>query len=646
MSFPRTLSRTLLAGALVALAACQDSTGAKVGPAAHLDILAGNTQTAPVGSELPQPVVVKVTDDKGHEVKGQVVNFVVTAGGGHVFAGTAITNNDGIAQERWTLGGVAGSPQTLEARAVDGTTGQALVFGTFTATATAGAPAQAEPLGLDSSVVGVVGSVVEDSFGVLVRDASGNPAPGAQVAWAVTAGGGSITSPTTTDAAGVARTQWVLGATAQPQTATATVAGKTFTFTAYPADQLLIDAGNGQSGGAGNVITVRVGAKSSVVGPVPGLPIHWTVASGGGSVAAAVTKTASDPNGRAIALAYAQWTLGPAGPQTLTASAGGLSVTFTATSLSAGTRTLLAQVPGQVLDASGDRVLWIDGATRVIKVRTLSTGTDATVKVDSVKTTNFPWTVSGHLYTGGALVWNLYSEIFDWQGGAATYLGKTDSSHPPSVDGDWASYYLDGTGLQRRNLATGSTTTLVPGGGVVNDVGPDGTVAWLASTNLVTWHNGSTTSVPTTPNGIFGVPNRVLADGVNAGYTTVSSGTFMAAAYLSHAGGDELLDGNNLNHGGKLYVLFAGGWAAFGTERSLSRRAPDGTKGQVAGGTAVLQALSPAGAVVYSLAGQYFRVVANGTITALGTAAAGERVVWHVDRFVLIAGASAYDLGS
>src|SRR3954471_7624391 len=123
------IPRVLLAGAVAALAACADSTGAKVGAAAHLDVLSGNTQTAPVGTELPQPLVVKVTDDKGHVVKGQVVNFVVTAGGGHVFAGTAITNDDGLAQERWTLGGVAG-PQQLEARAVDGATGQALVFAT------------------------------------------------------------------------------------------------------------------------------------------------------------------------------------------------------------------------------------------------------------------------------------------------------------------------------------------------------------------------------------------------------------------------------------------------------------------------------------------------------------------------------------
>jgi hypothetical protein len=590
--------------------------------------------------------VVKVTDDKGHVVKGQVVNFVVTAGGGHVFAGTAITNADGVAQERWTLG--AAGAQALEARAVDASTGQALVFATFTATATLviGPPTQAEALGGDSSVVGVVGSVVEDTFGVFVRDAAGNPVPGAQVAWAVTGGGGSITSPTTTDAAGVARTQWVLGATAAPQTATATVAGKTITFTAYAADHLVIDAGNGQTGGPGIALTVGVGVTSSVVGPIPGLPIHWAVASGGGSVTPAVKKTVSDPNGRVVAIAYVQWTLGAPGPQTLTATAGNLSVTFTATAVTAGSRTLLAQVPGQVLDATADRVLWLDGTTRVIRVRTLSNGADATVKTDTVKTSASGPTVWGYLYTGGALVWNVSNEMFDWHGGTTAYLGKTDaSSHPPAVDGDWASYFLAGTGLVRRNLAAGTATTLLTAGGERNDVGPDGTVAWLAPEGVVTYRDGSTTSVPTTSDGSFGFPNRLLTDGVNAGYTTGSFPT-MAAAYLSRPGGDVLLDGTNLNHGGKLYCLLSGGWVAFGTERGLSRRAPAGTTSPISGGGAVLQALSPAGVVLYSFGGQYYRVAADGTTSSLGVAAAGETVVWHGDRFFLLSGASAYDLGS
>ncbi|HEV7586995.1 MAG TPA: Ig-like domain-containing protein, partial [Longimicrobium sp.] len=316
MSRLRSISLALLAGAVAALPACSDSTGSKPGPAARLDVVSGNTQSAPAGTELPQALVVEVSDANGNPVQGQVVNFVVTAGGGHVFAGSSATNAAGVAQERWTLGTAAG-PQSLEVRAVDNVTGQPLVFATFTAVAVAGPPTQAAAVGGDTSVVGVPGSLVEDSFAVLVRDQYGNPTPGVQVAWAVTSGGGSITSPTTTDAAGIARTQWVLGAAgAATQGAQATAGGATVRFAASPVTALTRLAGDGVVLGAGSVVTVTVGTN----GP-GGLPIHWAVTAGGGTVAPAVVRTT---DGAATSTASAQWTLGPAGAQTLTASAGSL----------------------------------------------------------------------------------------------------------------------------------------------------------------------------------------------------------------------------------------------------------------------------------------------------------------------------------
>src|SRR3954454_19630572 len=275
----RTAAALLCATAVLALPACSDSNGPKVGPAAHVDVVSGNTQTGAVNTQLPQPLVVRVTDAGGNAVKGQAVSFVVTAGGGQVSAGTATTDASGIAQTLWTLGGVAGSPPALGARAVSGS-GKVLASATFTATATPGAPAQAAAYGPsatsgDTLVAGVVGSVVEDSFAVLVRDASGNPVPGAQVAWAVTSGGGSITSPTTTDAAGVARTQWVRGTGTGPvQTASATVAGSTVRFSAYPATTLEKTAGDGVTAAAGSPVTVSVKAIGGS-GFIGDLPIHW-----------------------------------------------------------------------------------------------------------------------------------------------------------------------------------------------------------------------------------------------------------------------------------------------------------------------------------------------------------------------------------
>jgi hypothetical protein len=629
-----------------ALPACSDSTGSRVGPAANLDVVSGNTQTAPAGTELPQPVVVKVTDAKGHVVKGQVVNFVVTAGGGHVFAGSSATNEDGVAQERWTLGTAAG-PQTLEVRAVDNATGQALVFATFNATAAPGAPTRADAVA-DSSVVGVVGSVVEDSFAVQVRDQYGNPTPGVQIAWAVTSGGGSITTPSTTDAAGIARTQWVLGTAAVTyQTATATVAGKTITFVAYPATSLNKLSPDGPTVAAGTQLTRAVSAFGAGAGPVVGLAIHWTVGSGGGSVAPAVGATSSSGS------TSATWTLGPAaGPQTLTASAGGLSVTYTTNVVAAGPRTLLAQLPsaGRAIDATPDRVLWIDNGTRVISVRTLSNGADATVKTDTVKNANFGWNVAGHLYTGGALLWNPYLEVFDWRGGSPAYLGNPASE--PAADGDWAAYYLEGsTGLVRRNLAA-ATAAVIPGGTRVFDVGPDGTLVYVYGSggSLVTVTPDRFTSSAPTQSPTCGGIDKVLTDGVNAGYICRNTAGLTVSAWLSRPGGDELLTGTNYAHGAQLSLLLAGGWTAYGNtgDGTVNRRAPGGTKTQLnpAGTAAVLVAISPSGAVVYSMSGQYYKAAANGSMLAEGPAAQGEQVVWRGDRFLLVSGSAVYDLGS
>src|SRR5690606_25560734 len=80
-------------------------------------------------------LVVRVTDGEGQPIGNQIVNFRVTAGGGSAFGGTALTNGEGLAQERWTLG-AAGETQTLEARAVDAASGEKQVFATFSATST------------------------------------------------------------------------------------------------------------------------------------------------------------------------------------------------------------------------------------------------------------------------------------------------------------------------------------------------------------------------------------------------------------------------------------------------------------------------------------------------------------------------------
>ena len=71
---------------------------------AFMDIVSGQQQSDTVGKELSQPIVARVRNSDDQPVAGQIVNFRVIKGGGSVFAGAAITNAEGLAQERWTLG--------------------------------------------------------------------------------------------------------------------------------------------------------------------------------------------------------------------------------------------------------------------------------------------------------------------------------------------------------------------------------------------------------------------------------------------------------------------------------------------------------------------------------------------------------------
>lgn len=133
----------LAAFALLALSACGGGDSPTDPPKEtpidysrlSLTVVSGDAQTDTVMREL-QPIAVEIKAADGRPVPGIGVNFVVpeTYSCGTVFAGSAVTNANGRAMERWTLGHTA-RQCTLEVRAVHPETGAAIVFKSFTATA-------------------------------------------------------------------------------------------------------------------------------------------------------------------------------------------------------------------------------------------------------------------------------------------------------------------------------------------------------------------------------------------------------------------------------------------------------------------------------------------------------------------------------
>src|SRR5204862_4960206 len=168
---------------------------------------------------------------------------------------------------------------------------------------------------------GPVGATLPTPYTVLVTDPAGNPVSGIAVAWAVT-GGGSITPSSVTGATGIASATRVLGPTAGPQGATATVTGLTgspvpfaATATAGGATKLVIttepstpaasgvafstqpvvqlrDANNNNVAQAGTVI-----AASVLVGPASATLANASATTTGGGPATLSSLSISGPDG-------------------------------------------------------------------------------------------------------------------------------------------------------------------------------------------------------------------------------------------------------------------------------------------------------------------------------------------------------------
>lgn len=297
----------------LAVSACGDAaTGPAPGIPASMEIVAGQDQSGAVGTELPTPLRVRVRDSAGLIVRGQVVNFRVTAGGGGVFAGVSITNDSGLAQDRWTLGTSTADSQRVEARAVDNNTGEPLTFAVFRAVPLPGlAAAVVEASG--NAQTGPIGAALPDSLAAKAVDRYGNAVPGASVAWTNVAGGGAL-SPTggVTNAAGIVKAAWTLGprldTTHVATAASGALPAARFTATpVVPAGATLtLTSGDGQTGTVGQVLadTLVVTMRLADGRPVRGAAVSWSAAPGSGSVVAV------DPVSDDLGRSKARWTIG------------------------------------------------------------------------------------------------------------------------------------------------------------------------------------------------------------------------------------------------------------------------------------------------------------------------------------------------
>lgn len=307
-----------------------------------LAAVSSQSQTATVGQSVQ--VTVRVATTGGAPISGATVSFAVQSGGGSVSAASVTSDAQGQASTSWTIGTTAGA-NTLRA-----TVGSVAPVD-FTATATAAAAATiAAHAGAGQQ--GSVGTSLPVPPAVVVRDQFGNPVPNVPVAFAVAAGGGSVTGANpSTNAQGIAAVgSWTLGTAAGSQSLTATAGALTpVTFSAAaaagPAAAMLVTQGAAQTATVGTAVTqppaVRVNDQFG--NPVAGVAVTFAVTGGGGQITGATTTTTA-----AGVATVGSWTLGTiAGANGLSATAAGVPAaqSFSATGV-AGPATQLTIVAG------------------------------------------------------------------------------------------------------------------------------------------------------------------------------------------------------------------------------------------------------------------------------------------------------------
>lgn len=186
------------------------------GLAANLVMVSGNGQSGTVGTALPSPLTVMVTDTNGSGVSGTLVSFSVIGGGGSLSTSSATTNGLGLASVTLTLGPSTGS-NTVTATSA----GLAGSPAAFTATGTLAGPGPATNLVLvsGSGQTGTVGTTLPTPLTVKVTDAIGTGVPGVVIAFSITAGGGNLSAASvTTNSSGLASTTLTLGSAAGTNT--------------------------------------------------------------------------------------------------------------------------------------------------------------------------------------------------------------------------------------------------------------------------------------------------------------------------------------------------------------------------------------------------------------------------------------------
>jgi adhesin/invasin len=274
-----------------------------------------DTVRARSGTELVDPVAVRVTDSTGRALAGVPVRWAATDGALEVVA--ARSDSAGIARARWTLGARTGAQQV---RAFIGAAESRIPPAIIKAVALAGVPANIVVVSGDRQRA-PAGVQLAKPIVLRVVDAAGNGA--ADVQMVLSPSGGQLTDTSlVTDSLGYARLRWTMGRVATEYSLAAHVGGitkptkLTAKATAAAPANLSFDDVASSKGSARKLVAIVTDIYGN---PIADSPVGFTVKAGAVTPARAVT----DAKGRVMLT----WTMSTtATEQTLTGNVRGSDV--------------------------------------------------------------------------------------------------------------------------------------------------------------------------------------------------------------------------------------------------------------------------------------------------------------------------------
>ncbi|HTY04955.1 MAG TPA: Ig-like domain-containing protein [Gemmatimonadales bacterium] len=557
-----------------------------------LALVAGDTQTARVGTVLPVPLAVRALNGQGGGVVGVPVTFTVTHGGGSLSDSTVVTDSSGLASATWTLGVVSGIDSVVaRSSQIPG----AVVR--FSARALPGF-AQSFVIVSGDHQTGSTGALLPSALVVQMLDRFGNGVPGLMIHWAITSGGGTVAPDSIpTDSLGLARAQWTLGATPDTQKVLSFIGDVSVTFSAFAVAPVATVTVTPPSPTLASGATVKLTAtpKDSA-----GNPLAVSVAWASGAPTVASVDTTGLVTGHLV------------GQAVITASAGAKSGTDTVT-----------VVPGPV-----------SPATSVVSVSapTVPAGDSVTLTLTTKDGAGNPRTSGGAVVTfttsGGTSTGSI-GPVTDHANGIYTAFYKGVASGTPTTVGATIGGLAVTTALPTVQVTAGTDTlvatvavtpnpvTLASGATqqltatAKNSLGtvlPGKPVSWSSSgpgvaavdgTGLVTGDTAGKTAVTATVQGVAAIDTVTVVPGAPSRNTSV-----VTAVPASIVVGDSSLftlvtkdaAGNPLTTGGHVVSFSVSGGSSTGTLRATVDHG-DGTYTAEFIGTAAGTAVTVKGAI-------------------------------------------------